>query len=164
MKHAKTIFSILAIVSVVIFSSCNKASTTVAPAPTPAPAASGAFTYKVDGGATITVDSANAVLYNRIGFGRTIDVYAYKGGSQTLEFHFAPTTGVKDAATTLLTYINGNPPNSYDSQSGSLNLITCDTVANKLIGDFNFVGKLFNGSATKTITEGHMVVTKLIKY
>ena len=49
MKHVKAIFSILAIVSAVIFSSCNKASTTVEPVP----AASGAFTYKVDGGATI---------------------------------------------------------------------------------------------------------------
>ena len=160
MKHVKVIFSILAIVSVVIFSSCNKASTTV----DPVPAASGAFTFKVDGGATITVDSANAALYDRIGFGRFIDVYAFKGGAQVLEFHFAPTTGVKDAATTLLTYINGNPPNSYDSQSGALNLITCDTVTNKLIGDFNFVGKQYNGSVTKAITEGHMIVTKIIKY
>ena len=160
MKHVKSIFSILAIVSVVIFSSCKKASTTVDPAPT----ASGAFTYKVDGGSTITVDSANAVIYNRIGFGRTIDVYAFKGGGQVLEFHFAPTTGVKDAATTLLTYIIRTPLNSYDSQSGSLNLITCDTVTNKLIGDFNFVGKSFNSNEIKTITEGHMVVTKIIKY
>ena len=160
MKNTKTIFSILAIVSVVIFSSCKKASTTVDPAPT----ASGAFTYKVDGGSTITVDSANAVIYNRIGFGRTIDVYAFKGGGQVLEFHFAPTTGVKDAATTLLTYITRTPLNSYDSQSGSLNLITCDTVTNKLIGDFNFVGKSFNSNEIKTITEGHMVVTKIIKY
>ncbi len=160
MKHAKAIFSILAIVSVIIFSSCNKASTTV----DPAPVASGAFTYKVDGGATITVDSANAVIYSRTGFGRTIDVYAFKSGGQVLEFHFAPIAGTKDAATTLLTYINGNPPNSYDSQSGALNLITCDTVTNKLIGDFNFIGKQYNGTVTKTITEGHMIVTKLIKY
>ena len=160
MKNTKAIFSILAIVSAVIFSSCKKASTTVDPAPT----ASGAFTYKVDGGATITADSANAVLYNRIGFGRFIDVYAFKGGAQVLEFHFAPTTGVKDAATTLLSYITKTPLNSYDSQSGSLNLITCDTVTNKLIGDFNFVGKQYNGSVTKAITEGHMVVTKIIKY
>ena len=160
MKNTKTIFSILAIVSVVIFSSCNKASTTVDAAPT----ASGAFTFKVDGGATITVDSANAAIYNRIGFGRFIDVYAFKGGAQVLEFHFAPTTGVKDAATTLLSYITKTPLNSYDSQSGSLNLITCDTVTNKLIGDFNFVGKSFNSNEIKTITEGHMVVTKIIKY
>lgn len=160
MKNTKIIFSILAIVSVVIFDSCNKASTTVDAAPT----AGGAFTFKVDGGATITVDSANAAIYNRIGFGRFIDVYAFKGGVQVLEFHFAPTTGVKDAATTLLSYITKTPLNSYDSQSGSLNLITCDTVTNKLIGDFNFVGKSFNSNEIKTITEGHMIVTKLIKY
>ena len=160
MKNTKTIFSILAIVSVVFFASCNKASTTV----DAAPLASGAFTFKVDGGATITVDSANAAIYNRIGFGRFIDVYAFKGGTQVLEFHFAPTTGVKDAATTLLSYLTKTPLNSYDSQSGSLNLITCDTVTNKLIGDFNFVGKSFNSNEIKTITEGHMVVTKIIKY
>jgi hypothetical protein len=160
MKHAKPLFTVLAIVSIVIFSSCKKTSTTV----DPVPAASGAFTFKVDGGATITVDSANAAIYNRIGFGRFIDVYAFKGGTQVLEFHFAPTTGVKDAATTLLSYLTKTPLNSYDSQSGSLNLITCDTVTNKLIGDFNFVGKSFNSNEIKTITEGHMVVTKIIKY
>ena len=49
MKNTKAIFSIIAIVSVVIFSSCKKTSTTVDPVPVEI----GAFTYKVDGGATI---------------------------------------------------------------------------------------------------------------
>lgn len=53
MKHAKAIFSILAIVSVVIFSSCNKASTTIDLAST----ASGFFIYKVDGGPIINEDT-----------------------------------------------------------------------------------------------------------
>ena len=159
MKSLKSNIVIFLVATIAVVTSCKKSDTAVAPVP----AASGVFTYKADGGATITVDSANAILYNRAGFGRTIDVYAYKGGSQVLEFHFAPTTGVKDAATTLLTYINGNPPNSYDSQSGSLNLITCDTVNKSIVGDFNFVGKQFNGTAIKNITEGHMVVSKLTK-
>ena len=52
MKHAKAIFSILAIVSVLIFTSCNKASTTI----DLASIASGFFIYKVVGGHTITED------------------------------------------------------------------------------------------------------------
>ena len=53
MKHAKAIFSILAIVSVVIFSFCNKASTTI----DLDSIASGFFIYKVDGGPTINEDN-----------------------------------------------------------------------------------------------------------
>ncbi len=158
MKATIILKTFLAIFIITSITSCKKTTTE----PTPDPAASGAFTYKVDGGATLTVDSANAILYNRVGFGRTIDVYAFRGGYQVFEFHFAPTVGLKDAATNLLTY-NTSPVLSYDSQSGSMNVITCDTINNKLIGDFNFIGKLFNGSGTKNITEGHMVVTKLTR-
>lgn len=87
MKHFKQIMLLLIVVTVTAMSFCKKTSAAVAPVP----AASGAFTYRTDGGATITVDSANAILYNRVGFGRSINVYAYKAGSQVLEFHFAPT-------------------------------------------------------------------------
>lgn len=134
----------------------------------PAAATSSAFTFKLDGGAAITVDSANALLYTSNN-ARMIDVYAYKGGTEVLEFHFAPTTGVKTAGTTLgagsfLTYM-ASPVLSYDSQSGSMNITTCDTVGNRIEGDFNFVAKQFpyTGSTVKTITEGHMVVTKLTR-
>ena len=126
------------------------------------------FTFNLDGGAAITVDSAKAVMYNYSG-GRLIDVFAYKGGIEILEFHFAPTTGVKPAGTVLgtgsfLTYM-ASPVQSFDSQSGSLTVTTCDTVGNKIVGDFNFVAKQapYTGSTVKTITEGHMVVTKLTK-
>lgn len=131
------------------------------------------FTYKADGGATVTVDSANAVLYTPAFAGamRTMDVYAFKGGKQVLEFHFAPATGAKavggtfGTGGTFLTYITAMPIQSYDSQSGSLNLTTCDTVGNKIIGDFNFVAKEYpyTGTTTHSITEGHMSVTKLSK-
>ena len=131
-----------------------------------AAAASTPFTFKLDGGAAITVDSANAVLYNLMG-SRAMDVYAYKGGNEVLEFHFAPTVGVKTAGTTLgtgsfLTYMS-SPTMSFDSQSGSMNITTCDTVGNKIMGDFNFVAKQYpyTGSTVKTITEGHMIVTKV---
>ena len=131
-----------------------------------ASAATTAFTFKLDGGAAITVDSANAVLYNFNG-ARLMDVYAYKGGIEVLEFHFAPTLGAKAAGTTLgtgsfLTYFS-SPVMSFDSQSGSMNVTTCDTVGNNIIGDFNFVAKQspYTGSTIKTITEGHMIVTKL---
>lgn len=133
-----------------------------------AAAATTAFTFKLDGGAAITVDSANAVLYNLMG-SRAMDVYAYKGGIEVLEFHFAPTTGAKAAGTTLgtgafLTYMS-SPTMSFDSQSGSINVTTCDTIGKNIAGDFNFVAKQYpyTGSTVKTITEGHMVVTKLTK-
>ena len=64
---------------------CSKESTDRTPAET-------SFTYKADGTA-VTVDSAHAVLY-RLGiapFNRMIDVYAYKGGIDLLEFHFKRT-------------------------------------------------------------------------
>jgi hypothetical protein len=40
----------------------------------------------------------------------------------------------------------------YDGVSGSFNLTTCDTVANKLVGTFSFIGN--NGTANKSITAG----------
>ncbi|CAN5226308.1 hypothetical protein BH09BAC6_BH09BAC6_13680 [soil metagenome] len=129
--------------------------------------AAGKFTFKVDGGAAIIVDSANALLYSTAA-GRQMDVYAYKGGSEILEFHFDPKTGTKTAGTVLgasafLTYME-SATKSYDSQSGTLTLTTCDTVGKKIEGDFNFVAKQYpyTGSS-KTISEGHMLLTKISK-
>lgn len=152
----------------VAISSCKKSSDSVvvaASATTPA-----AFTFKVDGAASITADSANAILYN-LGGTREMDVYVFKSGAQVLEFHFAPSAGNKAANTTLggptnalLTY-DSSPINSWDSQSGAINVTTCDTVGNKIIGDFNFIGKQYpyTGTAIKTVSEGHMYVTKVTK-
>ena len=142
--------------------SCKKSTTTTT---APPPAAAG-FTYKADGGTTITVDSANAVLYNLNG-SREMDVYAFKGGLQVLEFHFKPLSGTQSAApglgnAALLTYITGGI--SFDSQSGSLVITACDTTGNNIVGDFNFVGKEYPFTATTThIVDGHMVVTKITK-
>lgn len=142
--------------------SCNKSSNSSSTPTT------SAFTFKLDGGAAITVDSATALLYNSPSGARTMDVYAYKGGLEILEFHFTPQTGSQTAGTTLgtafLTYME-SPTSSYDSQSGLMNVTTCDTVGNQIVGDFNFVGKVYpySGSTTHTITEGHMVVSKLTK-
>ncbi len=130
-------------------------------------AATGKFTFKVDGSAAILVDSATAQLYSTAS-GRQMDIYAYKSGAEILEFHFDPKTGTKAAGTTLdsgafLTYLE-TPTTSYDSQSGTLTLTTCDTVGMKIEGDFNFVGKQYPYTgASKTITEGHMLVTKISK-
>ena len=154
----------------VALSSCKKGSDGVAAVP-PAVTPTAAFTYKADGGATVTVDSANAVLYNLMG-SREMDVYAFKGGLQVLEFHFAPTVGNKNAnpalggaSSAFLTYDTSSPLMSWDGQSGAMNLTTCDTVGNKIIGDFNFVAKVYpyTGTATKTISEGHMYVTRVTK-
>ncbi len=124
------------------------------------------FTFKVDG-STVTVDSANAVLYT-LGVAphnREIDVFAYKGGRLVLEFHFLPRTGAQAAAQSFagswLTYVT--PATQYHSQSGTLTLTTCDTTGNRIEGRFDFVGQQIGGSATKTISEGTLLVTRLTR-
>ena len=121
------------------------------------------FSYKVDGTVN-TVDSAHAVLYT-LGvapFNRMIDVFAYKGGIEVIEFHFKPTAGSYNADGTFtnswLTYKTGiNFPNDYyNSTSGTLGLTLCDTVSKKIEATFNFTGN--NGSVNKAITEGVMKV------
>ena len=162
MKRSFKIMAVFCLVIAIGATSCKKDSSS-----DPQPSATG-FRFKVDGGSSLTIDSSNAQIYTNNGI-RIIDVYAYKGGVEILEFHFDPTAGMKTAGTTLgvgafLTYLS-SPINSYDSQSGLLNLMMCDTIGNKLEGDFNFVGKEYpySGSTSKTITEGHMIVTKITK-
>lgn len=154
MKKIWLATSILALVT--IFSSCKKDDTSNRNSNT-------AFTYKADGTA-VTVDSAHAVLYS-LGvapFNRMIDVYAFKGGLQVLEFHFKPSMGSYTADGTFsnawLTYTTGinYPDDYYNSTSGNLTLTKCDTVNKKIEGTFNFVGS--NGTATKNITEGVLTV------
>ncbi len=162
-KTAGTTFLAILLLAV-IFTSCKKSDNSTPPTP----GGSGAFSYKVDAGATVTVDSANATLYGANNH-RQIDVYAFKGGKQVMEFHFAPKTGDQVVGSTLgssalLTYME-TPTASYDSQSGSFNLSVCDTIGKKIVGTFSFVGKQYpytNGT-THTITEGQMTVTKLSK-
>ena len=145
----------------IIFNVACKKNTT--PAPTPTPMASN-FSYKVDAGNTVAVDSARATLYT-LGiapFHRMIDVYAFKGGLQVMEFHFKPSTGSVTADCTFnnawLTYLTGinYPTDYYHSTSGSLNVTLCDTIAKKIEGNFNFTGS--NGTSVKLITEGVMKV------
>jgi hypothetical protein len=146
------------------FASCSKSKTSSTPTPTPT---TSSFTYKVDGSTAVTADSANATLYTTGGH-REMDVYVFKGGQQVLEFHFQPTTGAKNADTTLnspalLTWME-TAVKSFDSQSGTLTVTTCDTTTPNIVGDFNFVGKQYpyaTTTVTHTITEGHMVVTKV---
>ncbi len=126
-----------------------------------------ASTFKLDGTAT-TIDSVSAMLYSN-GAGRQMDIYAYKGGQEVLEFHFAPTVGIKTAGTVLgsgafLTYME-SPILSYDSQSGTLNVTVCDTIGKKVVADFNFMAKQYpyTDPAAKNITEGHISITKINK-
>lgn len=121
------------------------------------------FSYKLDGTA-MTIDSAKATLYT-LGlapYNRMIDVFAFKGGLEVLEFHFKPVTGSSIAdgtfANSWLTYKSGiNFPNDYfNSTSGSLNITLCDTINKKIEGTFNFVGN--NGTTNKNITDGVLKV------
>jgi hypothetical protein len=96
---------------------------------------------------------------------REIDVFAFQGGIQVLEFHFLPRTGSQAAAQNFteawLTYETATT--SYHSTSGTLSLTSCDTTGNRIEGTFNFVGTEFGGTATKTITEGNILVTRLTR-
>lgn len=138
---------------------CKKSSTTVPPATT----TSSAFSYKVDG-TDMTIDSAKATLYTSgvSPFNRMIDVYAFKGGLEVLEFHFKPVVGTSTADGTFnnawLTYKAGTnfPTDYYNSTSGTLNITLCDTLNKKIEGTFNFVGN--NGTNNKNITDGVMKV------
>ncbi len=155
-KKMKKIIS-LAFTVIILLSSCKK-ETTVNVIP-----AISSVSYKADG-ASKTIDSAHAVLYS-LGvppFNRMIDVYAYKGGIEVLEFHFKPTVGSYNADGTFtnswLTYKTGVffPDDYYNSTSGTLNLTKCDTVTKKIEATFNFTGN--NGSINKSITDGIMKV------
>lgn len=150
---------ILILSSGILISSCKKSSTTTTTNNT----TSSSFSYKVDG-STMTIDSAKATLYT-LGvspFNRMIDVYAFKGGVEVLEFHFKPSTGTSIAdgtfANSWLTYKSGTnfPADYFNSTSGTLNVTLCDTVNKKIEGTFNFIGN--NGSSNKNITEGVMKV------
>lgn len=128
-------------------------------------AASGAFTYKADGTLS-TADSAFAVLYGPK-TARIMDVYSHTGKKEGMEFHFPPKAGAQTVGGTfgtgvLLSYYDANGI-EYDSQSGTFNLTTCDTLK-KIEGDFSFVGKMYQapGTGTKTITEGHLTITKIL--
>jgi hypothetical protein len=147
----------LAFTTIVLLSACKKEETVnVLPSVS-------SVTYKADGAAK-TIDSAHAVLYT-LGvppFNRMIDVYAYKGGIEVLEFHFKPTVGSYNADGTFsnswLTYKTGTnfPVDYYNSISGTLNLTLCDTVTKKIEAAFNFTGN--NGTANKSISDGSMKV------
>lgn len=157
----KKFLSAAIIMSALVISSCSKSSGGGG-------SSTGSFTYRVDGTA-VTVDSAKAVLYT-LGvapFNREIDVYAFKGGQQVLEFHFLPKTGAQTVSASFgnawLTYITNDglnfPGDYYTGVSGSFNLSICDTTAKKLSGTFAFTGN--NGSASKNISEGNLVINTI---
>ncbi|MBP6623556.1 MAG: hypothetical protein KA198_00200 [Chitinophagaceae bacterium] len=150
--------ALVTMMSLLIFS-CKKSSTNQETTNPPA----NAYTFKLDG-SEIKVDSARATLYT-LGvapFGRMIDVYAFKGGVQMLEFHFRPVTGEVTADGTFtnawLTLKTGQvfPTDYYNSISGKLTVTQCDTINKKVVCGFNFVGS--NGSVTKNITDGNLTV------
>lgn len=125
-------------------------------------------TFKLDG-VLITADETDATLYNNaLAGGQYIDVYAYKAGELVLELHMPATVGNYPAqhagftmADSWLTYKSGTDPilDQFHSDSGTMNLTTCDLTADELRGTFNFVGN--NGTSTKNITEGNLVATEI---
>jgi hypothetical protein len=150
--------------TVLLFTACKKDEENPANNNTTNPP--GSFTFKVDG-TPVTIDSARAVLYTTVipPNPRKIDVFAYQGGSEVLEFHFYPRTGAQAAAQNFdgawLTYESGGV--DYHSQTGTMNLTVSDTTGGRFEGTFNFVGKQSGGTLTKNITEGNMVVTRMTR-
>lgn len=134
------------------------------------PAATDKTTFKLDG-VLVTADETNATLYNNTtAGGMYIDVYVIKGGKQVLEMHMPASNGnypAQHAANTMteswMTYQANDglnyPEDYFDSDSGAMNLTTCDLVGDELRGTFNFVGN--NGASTKNITEGNLVVSTI---
>lgn len=126
-------------------------------------------TFKLDG-VLITADETEATVYtNAIAGGQYIDVFAYKAGVQVLELHMPATVGnypAQHAGFTMtnswLTYQSGGTDpiaDNFHSDSGTMNLTTCDLTADELRGTFNFVGN--NTTSTKNITEGKLVVSEI---
>jgi hypothetical protein len=163
MNYLKQIGIVLSMGSIIIMSSCSSDSSNGSSNPTEG------VTCKVDG-ASVTASSIEASLYtNSVAGGRYIDVYAYQGSNQILEFHFPPKTGsypanqTMDMSNSWLTYITNNgvsyPADYFHSTSGTIHVTTCDTINNKIVATFDFVGD--NGTMTKSITEGGINISEI---
>ena len=166
----KTLSSIIVVLILMLASiSCKKTDSEPSNNSTPTSNSTAAISY--NDGTSVSVDSAQAVLYTAGGgvIQREIDIYAFKGGKQVLEFHFQPKTGsqpvAQNFASAWLTYLTNNmanyPEDYYNCKSGNFNLTTCDTVANKIIGTFDFIGN--NGTIDKSITAGKINISKIKK-
>lgn len=160
MKAIKSIvFVLLSAISVVACSSDSSSGGS--------PAAG--LTFKVDGTAVTATDMQATLYSNPVAGGRYMDVYAYVGSNQVLEFHFPPKTGsfpanqTMDMSNSWLTYITNNginyPADYFNSTSGTIEVTTCDTINNKIVATFSFVGD--NGTTTKNITEGGINLTEI---
>ncbi len=163
MNYLKQIRFIMSLGLIIAMTSCSSDSSNGGSTPT------AGITCKVDG-ASVTATDIEASLYtNSVAGGRYIDVYAYQGSNQILEFHFPPKTGsypanqTMDMSNSWLTYMTNNglsyPADYFNSTSGTINVTTCDTVNNKIIATFNFIGD--NGTLTKNITEGGINISEI---
>lgn len=160
MKNTIKLIAMATIFTGFIFTSCKKSTTSTN---TNTTTTTTSFTFKKDG-TLVTVDSAKATIFTSVLTNtRMIDVYAFAGGTQVLEMHFAPTTGSravdKTFANSWLTYISAT--DYYDGTSGTLNITKCDTVNNNIEGTFNFSGSAAIGTGSANITDGNMVVNKM---
>jgi hypothetical protein len=163
----RIMFKTIAIFTVALaMISCKKEETST----TTTPITNSTSPISYNDGADVSVDSANAVLYSTnpgTGPQREIDIYGYKNGKLVLEFHFLPKTGTQPVAQSLasawLTYLTNNgavyPSDYYHCKSGNFNLTTCDTIANKIVGTFDFIGN--NETSDKSISSGKINITKI---
>jgi len=135
------------------------------------PAVTDKTTFKLDG-VLITADETTATLYtNPVAGGEYIDVYATKDGVEVLELHMPASVGNYPAqrsgftmTESWLTYETGGTDpilDNFHSDSGTMNLTTCDLTADELRGTFSFIGN--NGTTTKNITEGKIVVSEITR-
>lgn len=161
MKAIKSIvFALLSAISIV---ACSSDSSSGGGSP------AAGLTFKVDGTAVTATDMQATLYSNPVAGGRYIDVYAYVGSNQVLEFHFPPKTGsfpanqTMDMSNSWLTYITNNginyPADYFNSTSGTIEVTTCDTINNKIVATFSFVGD--NSTTTKNITDGGINLTEI---
>ncbi|TBX65365.1 hypothetical protein EZL74_12165 [Flavobacterium silvisoli] len=163
MKSLKKIgITLLTLTVLIMNASCSSDSSS-------GPSSSSPLSFKVNGTAT-TAGTVQATLYtNVVAGGRYIDVYGFQGENQIVEFHFPAKTGSFaaqqsfDMSTSWLTYITNNGTDAvgdyFHSTSGTINVTTCDTINNKIVATFNFVGN--NTTADKTITEGSLNINAI---
>ena len=160
MKSIKTIALVLTTVVLTTMASCSSDSSSSSNTPA-------GITFKAEGTAVTATDMQATLYTNPVAGGSYIDVYAYEGTKQILEFHFPPKTGSFTANQTMdmthswLTYMTNNglsyPADYFNSTSGTIEVTTCDTINNKIVATFSFIGN--NGTVNKSITEGSINIT-----
>ena len=146
MKHAKAIFSILAIVSALIFSSCNKSNTEIS---TPPASTADGFTWTENGGTTVKVGFTPFFLAQS----HSLFVQDAAGASAGVLFEFSLTTlavGTYNLGPNYYVdflFPGHTTSNKFDPKAGSI--IISSNANGKISGMFTATGSAGTISSVK---------------